>query len=473
MWGVDKKDLAPIHAVAQRLYSDYNPEKLGAWGILFLCCGALATQNSSWRIRIQNSEILVCPSDLDRFAVGSDVCTSDDYAVRFSEFIKKWSNESYAVSVIEKRTENLRKEMSDKAYLNYKTYLTLAFMLTSLKDLARDKILGFDCQTWLSTSTTKQHHYGWPELFFAAGILLNNDESVALSKMASAIHAIGKYNRIDVTDLFEHYAGRNVFSSIKSPKIQVTQLKKGARIRLRSGWEAIVVEECDGNTLIAKVFGDFTETGSIYAMDVVSTEVDGKWIEVEMNEEQKCFEAEIRPFFHTSEAPNQARKPINHPETLKSIREEERLSFQKALKNFPVPKPPQEVTSPPTAEEYDAGNKFFTKDKADKPREIKRKKLSGIHMGMPPDPEIFQAGIDLAGYHIEAGACTFDAYARKMIRDLGDAVRPYLKSFYMAIRNYPGFDKTGMNTETELDAIDENAIEILEKIDKLKTEGGC
>jgi len=41
MWGVDKKDLAPIHAVAQRLYSDYNPEKLGAWGILFLCCGAL------------------------------------------------------------------------------------------------------------------------------------------------------------------------------------------------------------------------------------------------------------------------------------------------------------------------------------------------------------------------------------------------------------------------------------------------
>lgn len=40
-------------------------------------------------------------------------------------------------------------------------------------------------------------------------------------------------------------------------KIHADQLKKGARVRMRNGYEAIVVKECDGNTLIANVFGAF------------------------------------------------------------------------------------------------------------------------------------------------------------------------------------------------------------------------
>lgn len=46
-------------------------------------------------------------------------------------------------------------------------------------------------------------------------------------------------------------------------------------------------------------------------------------------------------------------------------------------------------------------------------------------------------GITLAGYHIEKGARTFAAYARAMVDDLGDGVKPYLKSFYNALRDYP------------------------------------
>lgn len=121
---------------------------------------------------------------------------------------------------------------------------------------------------------------------------------------------------------------------------------------------------------------------------------------------------------------------------------------------------------------YGADNKIFTEDKANKARELLKKKLGGIHMGAPIDPEVIQAGIDLAGYHIEAGARSFNAYAKKMIQDIGEVIRPYLKSFYMAVRNYPGFDKTGMNTEAELDKIDENTIDIQEKESKLELEGG-
>jgi hypothetical protein len=86
----------------------------------------------------------------------------------------------------------------------------------------------------------------------------------------------------------DHYAGT---------KIRTDQLKKGMRVRMRNGLEAVVVKECDGNTLIAKVFGAFTETGSVYAHNIVATEVDGKWIEVEMTEEQARFYREVKPFF--------------------------------------------------------------------------------------------------------------------------------------------------------------------------------
>lgn len=44
-----------------------------------------------------------------------------------------------------------------------------------------------------------------------------------------------------------------------------------------------------------------------------------------------------------------------------------------------------------------------------------------------------QAGITLAGYHIEKGARTFSAYAKAMVADLGEAVKPYLKSWYAAV----------------------------------------
>jgi hypothetical protein len=47
------------------------------------------------------------------------------------------------------------------------------------------------------------------------------------------------------------------------------------------------------------------------------------------------------------------------------------------------------------------------------------------------------AGLTLAGYHIEKGARTFAAYAKAMVDDLGDGVKPFLKSWYMAIRYDP------------------------------------
>lgn len=65
--------------------------------------------------------------------------------------------------------------------------------------------------------------------------------------------------------------------------------------------------------------------------------------------------------------------------------------------------------------------------------------------GEPDTAEIMQAGITLAGYHVERGARSFAAFTKAMLDDLGEAAHPYLRSWYEAVRHYPEFDATGMS----------------------------
>ncbi|NMC87467.1 MAG: hypothetical protein GYA69_03405, partial [Candidatus Moranbacteria bacterium] len=167
MFGVEKRQLEPIHSIAKKLDENYNPEKIGAWGILFLCCGALAVRNETWRKRIKNSDIFVCSSDLSKMMMGQDACSSDDYAMLFSKRIKEFSNYPSAINVIEKRMEHRKQTLSGKDYDYQKTYLVLAFMLNSFQGMSRKELLGFECQTWTSMSSGKIFSFGWPELFFA------------------------------------------------------------------------------------------------------------------------------------------------------------------------------------------------------------------------------------------------------------------------------------------------------------------
>jgi hypothetical protein len=82
-----------------------------------------------------------------------------------------------------------------------------------------------------------------------------------------------------------------------------------------------------------------------------------------------------------------------------------------------------------------SANKIFTEDAATKARNRLRSKLGQLNSGI--DPEFLIDGITLSGYHIEKGARTFAAYAKAMIADLGDKVKPYLKQWYNAVRDDP------------------------------------
>ena len=64
-----------------------------------------------------------------------------------------------------------------------------------------------------------------------------------------------------------------------------------------------------------------------------------------------------------------------------------------------------------------------------------RSKLGQLNLGV--DPEMLAIGAEMAVYHIENGARAFGAYAKEMISNLGDAIRPYLKAFYNGARDLP------------------------------------
>lgn len=89
-----------------------------------------------------------------------------------------------------------------------------------------------------------------------------------------------------------------------------------------------------------------------------------------------------------------------------------------------------------------SGNKLVTDERYAELRERMRKKFGQFNMGV--DPEILAIGTEMAVYHIEKGARKFTAYASAMIADLGDAIRPYLKAFYNAVRDMPEAEDAGL-----------------------------
>lgn len=55
-------------------------------------------------------------------------------------------------------------------------------------------------------------------------------------------------------------------------------VRKGTRVVLRNGWEAEVLDNLTNRqTRMCKVFGTYTEMGSVYSSDIVQALVGGQW----------------------------------------------------------------------------------------------------------------------------------------------------------------------------------------------------
>ena len=75
-----------------------------------------------------------------------------------------------------------------------------------------------------------------------------------------------------------------------------------------------------------------------------------------------------------------------------------------------------------------------------------RKKLGG-QMNIGIDPEILAIGLEIAVGHLDRGVKTFTDFAKVMISDLGDVIRPYLKAFYNGARELPEVVENGLASD--------------------------
>ena len=126
---------------------------------------------------------------------------------------------------------------------------------------------------------------------------------------------------------------------------------------------------------------------------------------------------------------------------------------------------PQEPVAPaveekPAAPAYGSQNTIVTTEKYEELKKRMMEKLGQLNAGF--DPEVFFIGAQMAAYHVEAGARKFVDFAQRMIADLGDAIRPYLKAIYNGARDLPGMEgfKPEMDSAADVEGIDVDSVGI-------------
>ena len=60
------------------------------------------------------------------------------------------------------------------------------------------------------------------------------------------------------------------------------------------------------------------------------------------------------------------------------------------------------------------------------------------------DSELMEAGLALAAFHLEAGVDSYQEYESRIISELGENSRPFLRSWFEAFRHYPGSKELGI-----------------------------
>ena len=94
-----------------------------------------------------------------------------------------------------------------------------------------------------------------------------------------------------------------------------------------------------------------------------------------------------------------------------------------------------EESSPENAEQPKPSNRYVSEDAYQAARERIRRRLGNLNMGF--DPSVLPDLITIGAYHLENGARKFVQFAKRVMEDLGSAVKPYLQSAYEGARTLP------------------------------------
>ena len=194
--------------------------------------------------------------------------------------------------------------------------------------------------------------------------------------------------------------------------------------------------------VVVEYSGDIREDDMFNALNGEEDALSIEGIKVDINPIRKEETGDLQDYMKQSEeydrekssADNQG-NPVNEDSTPagRAVKEEEK---------------PAEVSAPAETETPKNEGAFglVSDDRMAELKERLRKKLSGqLNMGI--DPEILAIGMELAVGHIDRGIKTFADFSKKMIEDLGDVIRPYIKAFYNGARDLPEVIESGLSAE--------------------------
>lgn len=92
--------------------------------------------------------------------------------------------------------------------------------------------------------------------------------------------------------------GNDADRNRKVASVKTNDLKKGARVKLRNGWWATLTNNKRGNVREARVEGHVTETGDVYAHDIMYVDnPDGTFTAIEHTPAQLKLKAWADSFF--------------------------------------------------------------------------------------------------------------------------------------------------------------------------------
>lgn len=113
-----------------------------------------------------------------------------------------------------------------------------------------------------------------------------------------------------------------------------------------------------------------------------------------------------------------------------------------------------------------ADNKIFKEDAVEAARRRMRERMNRLNAGL--DPEMMSDGLIIAGAYVESGVRKFADFAKRMISEFGDKIRPYLKAFYNGLRDMPEVAEYAheLDNYNTVSAIDVNTIIVDEETKK-------
>lgn len=343
----------------------------------------------------------------------------------FAEYagVKKETNMAAPAKTETEQTERKGYSIAPSTYTNKKGKTSDVSLLTFNHDLTADQERAVK---EFAKERTGEGRFaparGWKDRESGGWMFRNEEDARKAAEMVGSEDAVADNQPLTISNLRETEETATQ-ESIQEEDIfeKAERIAKEEQAKRKAEENTRMVHEAVGKTYTRE---SVTEDGKPYTETMTILSADGKMVETDMNT--------VAYGGHYSMPIEKAAEELNENGWVEQTTSVDGATA--TLGHKPTSEKPKKNPS---------GNKLVTDERYEELKKRMKAKLRG-QMNMGIDPEILAIGTEMAVYHIEKGARKFAEYAKGMIDDLGDEIRPYLKAFYNGARDLPEVEEMGL-----------------------------